>query len=80
MAMQDKQAVIMDVNHSEVVNTMASHRAVQLIHGHTHKPATHALTINGSPATRFVLGEWGACSAEILACTSAGCDLSVWPL
>jgi UDP-2,3-diacylglucosamine hydrolase len=29
-----------------------------LIHGHTHRPATHQLQVNGQPAQRIVLGDW----------------------
>jgi UDP-2,3-diacylglucosamine hydrolase len=29
-----------------------------LIHGHTHRPKTHTLTVNDSPAQRIVLGDW----------------------
>jgi UDP-2,3-diacylglucosamine hydrolase len=29
-----------------------------MIHGHTHRPAVHELTANGSPAKRIVLGDW----------------------
>ena len=29
-----------------------------LIHGHTHRPAIHHLTVDDRPATRFVLGDW----------------------
>ena len=30
-----------------------------LIHGHTHRPAVHTLEIDGKPATRIVMGDWG---------------------
>ncbi|MDQ3286938.1 MAG: UDP-2,3-diacylglucosamine diphosphatase [Pseudomonadota bacterium] len=29
-----------------------------LIHGHTHRPATHTLDVNGRPCRRIVLGDW----------------------
>ncbi len=53
-----KRAEIMDVNQSTVENTMRSHGARQLIHGHTHRPAEHRFTLDEQPATRFVLPEW----------------------
>jgi len=49
---------IMDVNEEAVRQTLASHGIDLLIHGHTHRPAVHRLTINGAPATRIVLGDW----------------------
>jgi UDP-2,3-diacylglucosamine hydrolase len=29
-----------------------------LVHGHTHRPAVHELDLDGTPATRIVLGDW----------------------
>lgn len=49
---------IMDVTPSEVVKVMAQHQAQTLIHGHTHRPAIHDLTVNDKPAKRYVLGDW----------------------
>lgn len=49
---------IMDVTPSEVISTMQKHGVYRMIHGHTHRPAIHELTINGQPAQRIVLGDW----------------------
>lgn len=49
---------IMDVTPEEVVKVMAAQQAELLIHGHTHRPATHALDVNGKRAERWVLGDW----------------------
>lgn len=49
---------IVDVTPAEVPRIMAAHGVHTLIHGHTHRPATHQLQINGSPARRIVLGDW----------------------
>ena len=49
---------IMDVNQTEVVNAMKNAGVQRMIHGHTHRPAVHALDVNGKPAERFVLGDW----------------------
>jgi len=48
----------MDVNPQAVVDAMSRHQVPCLIHGHTHRPAVHALDINGQPAERLVLGAW----------------------
>jgi UDP-2,3-diacylglucosamine hydrolase len=49
---------IMDVTPATVEATMARHGAARLIHGHTHRPAIHPLTVNGRRAQRIVLGDW----------------------
>ncbi|AYA64940.1 UDP-2,3-diacylglucosamine diphosphatase [Alteromonas sp. RKMC-009] len=49
---------IMDVTPEEVVKAMEHFNVQRMIHGHTHRPAIHALKANGKPATRIVLGDW----------------------
>lgn len=49
---------IMDVNPAEVVTAFERHGVQKMIHGHTHRPANHALEVNGKPAQRIVLGDW----------------------
>lgn len=49
---------IMDVNQDEVVQTMKNAGVKRMIHGHTHRPARHLLTIDGEAAERIVLGDW----------------------
>jgi len=53
-----KPAEIMDVNGTAVGDAMRRHGVHVLIHGHTHRPAIHELTLDGAPATRIVLGAW----------------------
>lgn len=55
---QFKSAMIMDVNQQEVIASMTKFNVRRLIHGHTHRPAFHQLTINGENAQRIVLGDW----------------------
>jgi UDP-2,3-diacylglucosamine hydrolase len=52
------KAEIMDVNATAIESAMRAHGVRRLIHGHTHRPATHRLTIDGQPAERIVLGDW----------------------
>lgn len=52
------QPQIMDVTPEEVPRVMAQAGVLKLIHGHTHRPAVHDLTVNGQPAQRYVLGDW----------------------
>jgi UDP-2,3-diacylglucosamine hydrolase len=53
-----KQAEIMDVNEQAVLAAVRAHSVRTLIHGHTHRPATHRITVNGQIAERIVLGDW----------------------
>ncbi|MDX1757113.1 MAG: UDP-2,3-diacylglucosamine diphosphatase [Marinobacter sp.] len=53
-----KEQTIMDVTPEEVVKVMEEHGVQRLIHGHTHRPATHDLEANGKTAQRIVLGDW----------------------
>jgi UDP-2,3-diacylglucosamine hydrolase len=49
---------IMDVNQHEVVAAFERHGVYKMIHGHTHRPATHDLKVQDKPAQRIVLGDW----------------------
>jgi UDP-2,3-diacylglucosamine hydrolase len=49
---------IMDVTPATVAATMSRHGVSRLIHGHTHRPKIHSLTVNERRAQRFVLGDW----------------------
>lgn len=50
---------ILDVTPSEVVKAMQAHKVQHFIHGHTHRPAVHELTVDQQSAKRYVLGDWG---------------------
>lgn len=47
---------IMDVDPNAVQDVMQRWGVKRLVHGHTHRPATHELTAG----TRWVLGDWGS--------------------
>ena len=55
---RQKAASIIDVTPSEVPRLMAKYGVRTLIHGHTHRPASHTLEVNGQRAQRIVLGDW----------------------
>jgi len=57
-ANQHKSLEIMDVNQQAVVEAMLRQQVPLLIHGHTHRPAIHDLSLNGKRAQRAVLGAW----------------------
>lgn len=53
-----KNTDIMDVTPEEVVNVLAQYNSRLLIHGHTHRPNIHNLTVGEHAAKRIVLGDW----------------------
>ena len=55
-----KKEEIMDVSATEVIRTMKESSVNLLIHGHTHRPKSHKITVNDQPAERIVLGDWDA--------------------
>ena len=56
----NKPEDIMDVSPVAVSSTMQHNGVKYLIHGHTHRPAVHDFKLEGNPARRIVLGDWGA--------------------
>ncbi|MDO6592333.1 UDP-2,3-diacylglucosamine diphosphatase [Neptuniibacter sp. 1_MG-2023] len=54
----EKDDYITDVNADEVNKRLNDAHVQLMIHGHTHRPAIHKLTIEGNEATRIVLGDW----------------------
>ena len=54
-----KQADIMDVNAKAVESLFESYPEIQhIIHGHTHRPQLHTITMNKQIKQRWVLGDW----------------------
>ncbi|MDR6675916.1 UDP-2,3-diacylglucosamine diphosphatase [Pseudomonas oryzihabitans] len=62
---------ITDVTEAEVEREMQAAQVTTLIHGHTHRPATHDLQVNGKPAQRIVLGDWDS-RGWVLEASSSG--------
>lgn len=54
----NKAEEIMDITHDEVVALMARFGVATMIHGHTHRPKVHDITVEDVPAKRLVLGDW----------------------
>jgi UDP-2,3-diacylglucosamine hydrolase len=69
---------IMDVNGQAVVAALQRHGARLMVHGHTHRPAIHALEIGGQPARRIVLGDWYE-QGSVLRWPESGPELSALP-
>lgn len=49
---------IMDVNQQAVTDAFNRHGVKHMIHGHTHRPATHQHALDGGTAERIVLADW----------------------
>ena len=72
-ATQDKSLEITDVNDAEVISYFERHQIEILIHGHTHRTATHSHTLSsGKIATRYVLDEWHNDRGQILIANNDG--------
>jgi UDP-2,3-diacylglucosamine hydrolase len=49
---------ITDVNPVSVAAALRASGVATLLHGHTHRPAIHPLSVDGRACTRIVLGDW----------------------
>ena len=49
---------ITDVAPDAVEALLREHRADDLVHGHTHRPAIHHVTVDGRDCRRIVLADW----------------------
>jgi UDP-2,3-diacylglucosamine hydrolase len=67
--------VITDVNADAVWAALREHAVRRLIHGHTHRPARHADTLEGNAAERIVLGDWYE-RGSVLSIHDAAVDLT----
>ena len=57
-AKHGKPMAIMDVSPGAVEAIFRATGASLMIHGHTHRPARHELTVDGVRRERWVLGDW----------------------
>lgn len=53
-----KPEAILDVDEGAVTEAFRRSGVARMIHGHTHRPATHHLTVDGRPCERIVLPDW----------------------
>ena len=73
-AKRGKASAIMDVNPEAVAAAFRQSGAVRMIHGHTHRPARHALALDGLARERWVLPDWYG-AGGYLSCGAQGCEL-----
>jgi UDP-2,3-diacylglucosamine hydrolase len=71
-AKRNKAESIMDVNPTAVANAFSHHGVNRILHGHTHRPATHSDLLDGRTVERIVLADWHDDQMEYLAVDSAG--------
>lgn len=60
------QHELMDVNAGATDDFLRSHGYATLIHGHTHRPATHNHLVDGIQVERWVLSDWHEDHGECL--------------
>ena len=73
-AKQEKTSAIMDVNDDTVAATLRRYDYPRLIHGHTHRPARHLITLDQHMCERWVLPDWYN-GGGYLQCNTQGCEL-----
>ena len=57
---------VTDVSEATVEDEARRHGYATMIHGHTHRPATHDLIVDGIHVERWVLADWSAERGEYL--------------
>jgi UDP-2,3-diacylglucosamine hydrolase len=57
-AKKDKPADIMDVTTASILDAFKKHEVDTMIHGHTHRPASHLYSVNERSFSRHVLTDW----------------------
>lgn len=70
---------VTDVSPAAVRETFARYGIDTIIHGHTHRPAVHALDVDGRNCERVVLGDWYT-QGSVLRVDADGLRLSALPL
>lgn len=63
---RSKSQDIMDVNSETVAKCLRRFGCSRLIHGHTHRPATHHFELDGVQVQRMVLADWSKDYGEVL--------------
>lgn len=70
---------VTDVTPATVHATFQRYGVDTMIHGHTHRPAVHALDVDGRACTRVVLGDWYQ-QGSVLRVDADGMELETLPL
>ena len=78
-AQSGKAMAIMDVNEKTVAQAFRESGARRMIHGHTHRPAIHTDSLDGTTCQRIVLGDWYT-QGSLLRASPSGLSLRSLPL
>jgi UDP-2,3-diacylglucosamine hydrolase len=73
-AVGQKPEYIMDVSQPAVMSLLQQYGTSTMIHGHTHRPATHQFFMGKEEASRIVLGAWHE-QAWVVEASPAGMEL-----
>lgn len=65
-AKRDKAQYLMDVNPAATDDFLRAHGYASMIHGHTHRPATHDHIVDGIHVERWVMADWHEQQGECL--------------
>lgn len=68
------EAAITDVNAESVALALRGAGTATLLHGHTHRPGIHPMSVDGRACTRIVLGDWYT-QGSVLRWTASGPEL-----
>ncbi|MGP1959018.1 MAG: UDP-2,3-diacylglucosamine diphosphatase [Arsenophonus sp. NC-CH8-MAG3] len=77
-AIRRKPEFITDVNKQTVIEKFRKYQVDWMIHGHTHRPATHEINVNGKILYRAVLGAWDQ-NGSIIKITPKTIELFYFP-
>lgn len=69
----DKADDIMDVNEDAVRRCMREHGVTRVIHGHTHRPDRHGVSLDGTVGERIVLADWHDDRGSVVVADADGC-------
>ena len=64
-----KAESIMDVNAQAIAQAFRTQKVQRILHGHTHRPDAHRLTVDGREVERWVLADWHPDRMEYLEAT-----------
>jgi UDP-2,3-diacylglucosamine hydrolase len=76
--MASMEDAITDVNAESVAAALRAAGTSILLHGHTHRPAVHSLSVDERECTRIVLGDWHA-QGSLVRWDSSGPELLSMP-
>jgi UDP-2,3-diacylglucosamine hydrolase len=76
---REKSAAIMDVNPGATEDFLRDYGYATLIHGHTHRPATHDHIVDGIHCQRWVLSDWHEDAGEVLVWDGTALERRVLP-